>query len=132
MKDAMKILCKVCLSVAFFLTPLSALAQAQISGQVVDKTGETVIGATIVEKGNPKNATVTDFDGNFKIKVANGKTLIISYVGMKTLEIAADRRTCKLSLKKTMHPSKRLWLWVTPVKPVKTLQVRWDQYLVQN
>lgn len=89
MKDAMKILCKVCLSVAFFLTPLSALAQAQISGQVVDKTGETVIGATIVEKGNPKNATVTDFDGNFKIKVANGKTLIISYVGMKTLEIAA-------------------------------------------
>ena len=54
MKDAMKILCKVCLSVAFFLTPLSALAQAQISGQVVDKTGETVIGATIVEKGNPQ------------------------------------------------------------------------------
>ena len=38
MKDAMKVLCKVCLLVAFFLTPLSALAQAQISGQVVDAT----------------------------------------------------------------------------------------------
>lgn len=89
MKDAMKVLCKVCLLVAFFLTPLSALAQAQISGQVVDATGETVIGATIVEKGNPKNAAVTDFDGNFSIKVAAGKTLVISYVGMKTQEVPA-------------------------------------------
>lgn len=131
MKDTMKILCKVCLSVAFFLTPLSALAQAQISGQVVDKTGETVIGATIVEKGNPKNATVTDFDGNFKIKVANGKTLIISYVGMKTLEIAAAANM-QIVLEEDNASTKRLWLWVTPVKPVKTLQVRWDQYLVQN
>ena len=89
MKDAMKILCKVCLLVTFFLTPLSALAQAQISGQVVDATGETVIGATIVEKGNPKNAAVTDFDGNFSIKVASGKILVISYVGMKTQEVPA-------------------------------------------
>jgi TonB-linked SusC/RagA family outer membrane protein len=89
MKDAMKVLCKVCLLVAFFLTPLSALAQAQISGQVVDATGETVIGATIVEKGNPQNAAVTDFDGNFSIKVAAGKTLVISYVGMKTQEVPA-------------------------------------------
>ena len=89
MKDAMKVLCKVCLLVAFFLTPLSALAQAQISGQVVDATGETVIGATIVEKGNPKNAAVTDFDGNFSIKVASGKILVISYVGMKTQEVPA-------------------------------------------
>ncbi|MBO5624875.1 MAG: TonB-dependent receptor [Prevotella sp.] len=89
MKDAMKVLCKVCLLVAFFLTPLSALAQAQISGQVVDATGETVIGATIVEKGNPQNAAVTDFDGNFSIKVASGKILVISYVGMKTQEVPA-------------------------------------------
>lgn len=89
MKDAMKVLCKVCLLVAFFLTPLSALAQAQISGQVVDATGETVIGATIVEKGNSKNAAVTDFDGNFSIKVASGKILVISYVGMKTQEVPA-------------------------------------------
>ena len=90
MKDAMKVLCKVCLLVAFFLTPLSALAQAQISGQVVDATGETVIGATIVEKGNPKNAAVTDFDGNFSIKVASGKILVISYVGMKTMKVAIN------------------------------------------
>ena len=89
MKDAMKVLCKVCLLVAFFLTPLSALAQAQISGQVVDATGETVIGATIVEKGNPQNAAVTDFDGNFSIKVASGKILVISYVCMKTQEVPA-------------------------------------------
>ena len=89
MKDAMKILCKVCLLVAFFLTPLSALAQAQISGQVVDANGETVIGATIVEKGHPQNAAVTDFDGNFSIKVASGKILVISYVGMKTQEVPA-------------------------------------------
>ena len=56
---------------------------------MVDATGETVIGATIVEKGNPKNAAVTDFDGNFSIKVASGKILVISYVGMKTQEVPA-------------------------------------------
>lgn len=60
---------------------------AQTKGTVTDATGEPVIGATVMEKGNPKNATVTDFDGNFTLKVSGDKPIVISYVGMKTKEV---------------------------------------------
>ena len=63
-------------------------AQTDITGTVVDETGEGVIGATVKEKGT-SNGTVTDFDGNFKLKVAAGKTLVISYVGYENIEVAA-------------------------------------------
>ena len=63
-------------------------AQTEITGTVVDPTGETVIGATVMEKGT-SNGAVTDFDGNFKLKVAPGKTLVISYIGFATQEVAA-------------------------------------------
>ena len=91
MKCAIRLLCKLCLLAAFFvLAPPEVLAQAQVKGQVFDSTGESVIGATIVEKGNPKNAAVTDFDGNFTLKVDAGKTLIVTYVGMKPKEVKAS------------------------------------------
>jgi len=67
----------------------SVQAQTTAKGTVTDATGEPVIGATVVEKGNAKNATVTDFDGNFTLKVANGKTVVISYIGMVTQEVKA-------------------------------------------
>lgn len=61
--------------------------QAQtVSGNVKDATGEGIIGATVLEKGTT-NGTVTDLDGNFSIKVAQGKTLVFSYIGMKTKEV---------------------------------------------
>ena len=63
-------------------------AQTDITGTVVDETGEGVIGATVKEKGT-SNGTVTDFDGNFKLKVAAGKTLVFSYVGYENIEMAA-------------------------------------------
>ena len=91
MKCAIRLLCKLCLLAAFFvLAPPEVLAQAQLKGQVFDSTGESVIGATVVEKGNPKNAAVTDFDGNFTLKVELGKTLVITYVGMKPKEVKAS------------------------------------------
>ena len=52
-------------------------AQTEITGTVVDETGEGVIGATIMEKGT-SNGTVTDLDGNFTLKVEPGKTLLTS------------------------------------------------------
>ena len=64
-------------------------AQTTAKGTVTDATGESVIGATVVEKGNPKNAAVTDFDGNFTLKLEKSKTVVISYVGMVTQEVAA-------------------------------------------
>jgi TonB-linked SusC/RagA family outer membrane protein len=64
-------------------------AQTTATGTVVDATGEAVIGATVVEKGNPKNATATDFDGNFTLKLQQGKTVVVSYIGMVSQEVTA-------------------------------------------
>jgi len=89
MKDAMKLLCKLCLLAAFFvLAPPELMAQTTVKGQVFDSTGETVIGATVMEKGNSKNAVATDFDGNFTLKVPAGKKIVVTYMGMKTQELA--------------------------------------------
>ena len=60
-------------------------AQTEITGTVVDETGEGVIGATVMEKGT-SNGTVTDIDGNFTLKVAEGATLVISYIGYENVE----------------------------------------------
>ena len=64
-------------------------AQTVAKGTVTDATGETVIGATVVEKGNPANAAVTDIDGNFTLKLQKGKTVVISYIGMVPQEATA-------------------------------------------
>jgi len=64
-------------------------AQTTAKGTVIDATGEAVIGATVVEKGDPKNATVTDFDGNFTLKLQKGKVVVISYIGMVSQEVNA-------------------------------------------
>ena len=82
---------KLLLLLAFLLfIPLGAVAQIiTVKGTVIDSQGETVIGASVVEKGNVKNATITDLDGNFTLKVTKGKLLVISFVGMETQEVKA-------------------------------------------
>ena len=79
---------KALLSFGFLLVSTFLYAQSEISGNVVDQTGEPIIGATVMEKGT-SNGTVTDFDGNFKLKVDAGKTLVFSYIGMLTQEVVA-------------------------------------------
>lgn len=60
-----------------------------ISGTVVDDSGETVIGASVIVKG-ATIGTVTDIDGKFSINVPSGNsTLVISLIGMKTVEAEA-------------------------------------------
>lgn len=61
-----------------------------VSGVVKDSTGEPVIGANIREKENPSNGTITDIDGNFRLSVAAGSTLEISFIGYKTVEVKAE------------------------------------------
>ena len=63
-------------------------AQTEITGTVVDDFGEGVIGATVKEKGT-SNGAVTDFDGNFKVKVARGAILVITYIGYDPVEMPA-------------------------------------------
>ena len=66
---------------------LSVSAQnVTVKGTVKDKTGETVIGASVVEKGNTGNGTITDIDGNYTLSVPSNDTLVFSFVGMKSIE----------------------------------------------
>ena len=81
---------KLFLSLFALLTCTVMYAQSEISGTVVDASGETVIGATVMEKGT-SNGTITDFDGNFTIKVNEGAILVISYIGYQTQEAAAHQ-----------------------------------------
>lgn len=68
-----------------------ANAQQTISvrGVVSDVTGESVIGASVVEKGTT-NGTITDFDGNFMVNVPSNATLVISYIGYASQEVPVN------------------------------------------
>ena len=57
-----------------------------IKGKIVDSYGEPVIGANVKVKGTT-NGTITDMDGNFTLNNVSGGTLVISFIGYKTLEV---------------------------------------------
>ncbi len=64
----------------------------QISGVVVDETGESVIGANIVEKGTT-NGVITDFDGKFTLEVAPDAVIQVSYIGYNRQEIKVGNQS---------------------------------------
>lgn len=68
---------------------LNILAQDKtVTGVVLDKTGETVIGASVLVKGTT-NGTITDVDGNFTLKnVQEDAVLQVSFVGYKAQDVA--------------------------------------------
>ncbi|MBQ0136902.1 MAG: TonB-dependent receptor [Bacteroidales bacterium] len=70
-----------------------------VTGTIRDAKGETIIGASIVEQ-NTSNGTVTDFDGNFQLDIAEGKNMVVSYVGYTTriIRIAANKSVYDLTL----------------------------------
>ena len=71
---------------------VSMVTRAQgILGTVTDENGEPVIGASVVEKSNPQNGSITDFEGNFNVKVSEGTPILISYIGFVTQELKAVR-----------------------------------------
>ena len=83
----------------FFFALLSVIsigmyAQGKtVTGTVIDKTGETVIGASVVVKGTT-NGSITDFDGKFTLNnVPNDGTIEISFVGYKTQTISVAGKT---------------------------------------
>lgn len=84
---------RLVLSMLTLLMPLGLLAQdIKVQGVVKDETGETVIGASVMQKGTT-NGAVTDIDGNFSLTVPSKATLLVSYIGFTTQEIAVDGRT---------------------------------------
>ncbi len=75
---------------------VAEVRQAQkvtIKGNVVDANGEEVIGATVLEKGNPTNGTITDYDGNFSLEITSGSIITISYIGFQEVEVATAGKT---------------------------------------
>ncbi len=77
------------LACIFASVGLSLAQTTQVTGTVIDDTGETVIGASVVAKGTTVG-TVTDLDGKFSLNVPSGtKTIVISLIGYKPKEVAA-------------------------------------------
>ena len=85
----MRNLKKVILGSMLTMVCSTAFAQSvKVKGIVKQPDGETIIGATVTEKGT-NNATVTDIDGNFTLSVKEGAQLVISYIGFNTLTTPA-------------------------------------------
>ncbi|MGI6232018.1 MAG: TonB-dependent receptor [Prevotella sp.] len=63
-----------------------------VTGTVLDKNGEPIIGATIREKGT-NNATITDLDGKFSIDVDDHSVLTCNYIGFKEQDINTNGKT---------------------------------------
>ena len=75
-----------------FLAALSVSMYAEkVSGIVVDAKGDPIIGATILAKGTT-DGTISDYDGQFELDVPESvKTLVVSFVGMKSTEVAVGK-----------------------------------------
>ena len=83
-----------------FCTTMQAQNGVTVTGTVTDSAADPLIGASVVVKGNTSLGTVTDFDGNFQLKVpSESSVLVISYVGMTTKEFKIGKqRNFKVTL----------------------------------
>lgn len=77
--------------------PAVAQQTAKIKGTILDQNGEPIIGANVLVKGTT-NGTITDFDGNYELDAPVGSTLVVSFIGYKTIEVkaTAEKQTIKL------------------------------------
>lgn len=72
--------------------------QIKVTGTIVDKSGEPIIGANIVEKGTT-NGTISDLDGRFTLNVQSATSvLVVSYIGYKTTETSAKEKNTRIIL----------------------------------
>ncbi|HPW90482.1 MAG TPA: TonB-dependent receptor plug domain-containing protein, partial [Paludibacteraceae bacterium] len=83
---------RIVLVLMFIFGSMSVFAQqVLVRGVVKDASGEPIIGASLLEIGTT-NGTVTDFDGNFELKVTANAKLQISYLGYQTQELLANSK----------------------------------------
>lgn len=83
---------RLLLLLLFFVSAGITYAQTKVSGTIKDTSGEPLPGANILEKGT-SNGTTTDFDGNFTLSTNPQSTLVISFSGFETQEIAINGRS---------------------------------------
>ncbi|MFR9537709.1 MAG: TonB-dependent receptor [Rikenellaceae bacterium] len=74
------------------ITSAFAQGRGELTGTVVDPQGEPIVGAA-VEIKDTQLGTLTDVDGTYSIRVAPNQTLIVSYMGYVTQEVAVNNRT---------------------------------------
>lgn len=85
----------------FLSLSLSAQNIKTLSGTITDELGDPIIGANIIEKGTT-NGTITDLNGNFTLKASSRSTLVISYIGYNSKEVAVGNQTqLNISLKES-------------------------------
>ena len=84
-KRMLALICGLILSITAFAQ------QITVNGNVVDATGEPIIGATVRVAGQ-QGGVITDFDGNFHIQANSGATITVSYVGYQEAQVAAAPR----------------------------------------
>ena len=85
--------------VVLLMMSTALYAQSRITGVVKDETGEPIIGASVLEKGTT-NGTITDFDGNFSLTASSKGTLVVSYIGFQTQEVAvAGKKILSVTMK---------------------------------
>ena len=83
------------------LCGFSAFAQNSVNGTVTDKNGEPLIGVSVIEKGTTRGVS-TDLDGNYTINVAQGKTLVFTYVGYASKEVKVSGNQVNVALESSL------------------------------
>ena len=83
----------ICMALLLNVQFLNAQSSTiNVKGVVNDAMGP-VIGASVVEKGNATNGTITDIDGNFALNVKPGATIVVSFIGYVSQEIKITNQT---------------------------------------
>ena len=79
---------------SLLLCTLATLAWSQtrvVSGKITDRSGDAVIGASIIERGT-RNGAITDIDGNYSLRVNEGATIEVSCIGYASQAISVSGR----------------------------------------
>lgn len=75
----------------------------RVTGRVQDEQGEPLIGVSVADKDNPKNAVVTDINGTYNIEVNRGAMLTASFIGFEPAEKKVNATTIDFILKETSN-----------------------------
>ncbi len=92
----------------FSLITNYAFAQITVKGKVVNEKGEAMFAANIFEKSNQKNGCVSGFDGRFSLNLkSNNRTIVISFIGYKSKEIAVNTIDLSKEIVVMLRPSSK-------------------------
>ena len=76
----------------------TAAQNMTVTGVVKDSNGEPLAGVSVLVAGT-KTGTITGFDGDYKLTVAKGKTLVFSFIGFETADVKVDKAKIDVVMK---------------------------------